>query len=512
MKVFALVLTALLAPAISMIAPGADRVALVIGNSAYQHGNPLKNPKADAEDLAAVLRRCGFALIGGGAHTDLGHEAMEAQVSEFRRAAADAKVALFFFAGHGLEVGGSNYLIPTDAEVEEEFQVKHRTLALDEVLGAMAGGDKLKIVILDCCRNNPLGRGWGRGAGAGLGAPKGTPNGTVLLFAAAPGRVAVDGRGRNSPFTTELKKALLEPGVEIEKVFKQVGAGVFRSTGKQRPWMNSSFYGEFVFVPGGAGRSAPALPATPRTASKGDPFVNGLGMKFVPVPITGGPTDGKRVLFSVWETRVKDYAAYATANPGVDMAWKDCSYKGHKQGGGHPVVNVRWEDAVAFCAWLTRRERAAGRIGAGHRYRLPSDHEWSCAAGIGVRESALASPKAKDKKIVGYPWGMAWPPPAGAGNFFATKIEGYTDSHAFTAPVGSYRTNGYGMYDVSGNAWEWCEDWYDPSAPTRRVLRGGSWRSNAESILRFSLRRLGAPSHRHDYFGFRCVLEVGAGS
>ena len=300
-------------------------MALVIGNSAYEHGNPLKNPKADAEDLAAVLGKCGFSLIGGGAHTDLGHEAMEAQVSRFRTAAADAKVALFFFAGHGLEVGGSNYLIPTDAEVEEEFQVKHRMLALDEVLGAMAGDDKLKVVILDCCRNNPLGRGWGRGAGAGLSAPKGTPNGTVLLFAAAPGRVVADGRGRNSPFTTELKTALLKPGVEIEKVFKQVGAGVFRNTGKQRPWMNSSCYGEFVFVPARVRRPEKI---TPQMASVERPFENGLGMRCVPVPIGDGPSKGKNVLFSVWETRVRDYAAYAAAKRGVEWSGVEWTWSG----------------------------------------------------------------------------------------------------------------------------------------------------------------------------------------
>lgn len=236
---------------------GAERVALVVGNGAYKHGNPLKNPLADATDVADTLGRIGFELVGGRVQTDLGHEEMEGMLAKFKEESEDAKVVLFFFAGHGMEVGGTNYLVPVDAEVQEEFQVKHRTLPLDEVLAAIAGDDRLKIVILDCCRNNPLGRGWNRNGAAGLGTPASIPDGTVLLFSAAPGQVAADGVGRNSPFTHELKTALLSPGAEIEQVFKQVGAAVNKKTGKQRPWMNSSFYGSFSFVSEGENLAVP---------------------------------------------------------------------------------------------------------------------------------------------------------------------------------------------------------------------------------------------------------------
>lgn len=193
---------------LSAPAAGAERVALVIGNAAYRHGNPLANPAEDARDIASSLKRCGFMVLGGKAQEDLSHEAMSKRIDEFRGALAEAEVALFYFSGHGMEMNGTNYLVPVDAEIEEEYQVKHRTVALDEILGAMSGDDRLKIVILDCCRDNPLGRAWRKSLSSGLAAPQSTPGGTILFFAAAPGSTASDGRGSNSPFTRALKTEL----------------------------------------------------------------------------------------------------------------------------------------------------------------------------------------------------------------------------------------------------------------------------------------------------------------
>ncbi len=513
----------------------AERVALVIGNGAYQHGNPLKNPTADARDVAASLKQCGFELVGGAARTDLSHEDMSGALTAFRKASANAKVTLFFFAGHGLELGGENYLVPVDAEIEAEHLVKHRTVSLDEVMGTMAEKDRLKIVILDCCRDNPLGRGWGRNLTAGLSAPRSTPRGTILLFSAAPGQVAKDGKGHNSPFSGVLKTELLKPGLEIEKVFKNVGTEVWQSTGSQEPWMNSSFYGNFAFLPGtntntnlSDGESAmvptlspapaPAASAsktdTPRQATSDKPFENGLGMKFVPVL---DYTDGSRVLFSIWETRLKDYAAYAAKNPGIDMKWNDQAQK--CPGPDHPVIYVNWDDAKAFSAWLTKTERAAGQIGPEDEYRLPTDLEWSYAVGIGEREMADASPERKDGRIGGvYPWGTAWPPTEGAGNFSGQessnsyKIAGYRDLYPYTAPVGSYEPNERGIFDLGGNVYEWCEDWYESVEKKRRVLRGGSWGNSSEEGLRSSFRNRYAPDFRYDTYGFRVALVIKSGN
>jgi hypothetical protein len=261
-------------------------------------------------------------------------------------------------------------------------------------------------------------------------------------------------------------------------------------------------------------KPAPAT-LTARPPGPDSPFTNSLGMRFVPVP-------GTDVLFSVWPTRVQDYAAFAAANPGTDDSWKDPEYQDEQVTPGpmHPVVNVSWEDAKRFCDWLTRTERAAGRLIAGQAYRLPTNVEWSWAVGIGDREGG-GTPKDKDRKLAGvYPWGTQWPPPAGAGNFADetakekfpdwTIIAGYRDGFATTSPVGRFAANRHGLHDLSGNVWEWCEDWYDGERKNR-VLRGGSWSHSAPLHLLASYRVSGVPGARIDYWGFRCVV-VGVGA
>ena len=241
-------------------------------------------------------------------------------------------------------------------------------------------------------------------------------------------------------------------------------------------------------------------------------YENSLGMKFVLVP-------GAEVLFSVWDTRVKDYKAFAQANSGVDGSWQNPEYRGQKVTPTEdcPVVNVSWEDAKAFCAWLTRKEQAEGKISASQSYRLPADWEWSVA--VGLNESRSGAPKDKSGQVPGrYPWGT-WPPPRGAGNYAdATAkrafsdlpvIEGYEDGYATTSPVGSFETNRYGLYDMGGNVWQWCEDWYD-TAQNSRVLRGASWNLSFPAYLLSSYRRGTSPGIRDDDLGFRCVLVVGS--
>jgi len=227
-------------------------------------------------------------------------------------------------------------------------------------------------------------------------------------------------------------------------------------------------------------------------------FTNTLGMVFKPVP-------GTKVQFCIWETRVKDYAAYAAANAGVDGFWKK-PFREFKQTDTHPVVHVSWEDANAFCAWLTRKERAAGKITANQSYRLPTDAEWSVAVGLG-RESGN-TPEAKDGGVKGvYPWGKAWPPPKGAGNYDKSlKV----DKFDYTAPVGSFAANAQGLHDLAGNVWEWCEDKWNPTS-SHRVLRGASWGDYGPGYVLSSGRGRSAPGRRSDGIGFRCVLADGSG-
>jgi len=246
----------------------------------------------------------------------------------------------------------------------------------------------------------------------------------------------------------------------------------------------------------------------PLPASKEQPFENSLGMKFVPVP-------GTDVLFCIHETRWRDYEAYAREVEGVAPFWRNQTHDGfviEDRPEEHPVVNVSWEDAQAFCAWLSKKE--------GRSYRLPTDREWSVAVGLGRLERPRPSdtPESLSGKVANeYPWGREWPPPEGAGNYKdeARKahaqrnetgfLDGYDDGFSTTAPVMSFEANEFGIYDLGGNVWEWVEDSLGPSNE-RRILRGGCWYDYVRGNLLSSRRHDGPPGHRGGGRGFRVVL------
>jgi formylglycine-generating enzyme required for sulfatase activity len=228
-------------------------------------------------------------------------------------------------------------------------------------------------------------------------------------------------------------------------------------------------------------------------------FTNTLGMKFVSVP-------GTEVSFCIWETRVKDYAEYAAANAGVNDWWKKPFGDKFKQADTHPVAKVNWEDANAFCEWLTKKELAEGKIKAGQKYRLPTDAEWSVAVGLGQEKGNTPEEKNKGNKDV-YPWGKEWPPPKGAGNYGGSLN---VDNYEYTSPVGSFAANKLGLHDMGGNVWEWCEDKYRPTSADR-VLRGASWYIDYPYGLLSSGRGYFAAVYRTYDFGFRCVLVGGSG-
>jgi len=225
-------------------------------------------------------------------------------------------------------------------------------------------------------------------------------------------------------------------------------------------------------------------------------FTNTLGMKFVPVPEA-------KVQFCIWETRMKDYAVYATANIGVNEDWKGASSWESRRKINHPVTRVSWEDAVAFCKWLTEKELAEGIIEMGQKYRLPTDAEWSAAVGLGQEKGKTPAEKSKNTEG-GYPWGKEWPPYAKAGNYdLGSKIDRFKN----TAPVGSFAANKFGLHDMGGNAWEWCEDSYFGPGGLNRVLRGACWNTGEQFELLSSYRVGLSHDLRYGAFiGFRCVL------
>lgn len=520
-------------------ADAATKKALVIGNNEYEHARALSNPANDAEDMTSLLSGLGFDVTF---RIDANLKTMRRALREFIDELPDESdpdsVALIYFAGHGVQIKGENFLIPVDAEMARDYEVPDETLSMNLIMeGLETAGAGLNLLILDCCRNDPFARSW-RGsrsaATSGLAMPGGAPQGMFLAFSTSPNDVADDGQGDNSPYTAALLKHLPVPGRPFEEVFKAVGGEVARLTdGEQEPWFNSKFYGSFSFVEEGSLSSGRV--ATPREATRDRPWENSLGIKFIPVPGCPG------VLMATTETRVRDYRSFAedtnfdasggahvfstVEKPGGGLTTKwvhrsEASWEspGFRQSDLHPVVCVNWDDAKAFADWLSEKE--------GRQYRLPRDSDWSAAVG--------------SKR---FPWGNQWPPREKEGNFWDVEaienLEGdwtasviggsdYNDGAERTARVGSYPPNANGFFDLAGNVWEWIEEDYRPEmnssdilkesasfSETRdekgrpfKVLRGGAWDNFTELDFRSDLRDFDERDRRDDDYGFRVVLEL----
>ncbi len=241
-----------LAPAAAQNQNSGDRhVALVIGNFAYQHVPRLANPGNDATLIASNLHQIGFALVGGAVQENVDKATFDKLVQDFGRAIQGADVALFYYAGHGMQVDGKNWLVPVDANPTRPqdlaFQMEDADLVLQQMNGA---GTRLNLVILDACRNNPFTMLGSRAVQGGL-AQMQAPEGTMISFATQPGNVAQDGSGADGPYATALAASIRQPGLDIFHVFNRVGLTVKRATdGAQQPWVSSSpIDGEFYFTP-----------------------------------------------------------------------------------------------------------------------------------------------------------------------------------------------------------------------------------------------------------------------
>jgi formylglycine-generating enzyme required for sulfatase activity/serine/threonine protein kinase len=256
----------------------------------------------------------------------------------------------------------------------------------------------------------------------------------------------------------------------------------------------------------------------------GQSWTNTIGMKFVPVG---------DLLVAIWDTRVRDFAQFARetgyqptgpmesiSNGEQGQHGKTWDDPGFTQTDDQPVVGVSWKDAMEFCSWLTQKEQSTGLLQEGQYYRLPTDIEWSQAAGLD-REDGETPEERSTKGPEVFPWGKAWPPPAGAGNYAGAEmkgadwpqnwrwIQGYSDPFTRTSPVGSFKPNAFGIYDVSGDVWQWCMDKFSRNGDTR-VLRGGSWANADPGLLRLTRRIDDIVDSRTDCYGFRCVLQTPA--
>jgi hypothetical protein len=249
------------------------RVAFVVGNGAYKNVAPLPNPPIDARAMASVLRNVGFDVVEG---TNLSRDSMTQKLLEFGKKAQDADVALFFYAGHGIAINGTNYLLPVDADIKSEMDVKlGSAINIDVTLDQTMSDAKVKLVLLDACRDNPFAAKIRSAATSrsvnvqsGLAEMK-SSEGTLIAFATGPGQTALDGQeGTNSPFTRALVANIAKPGVEIQQAMTQVRAQVNEETNKgQLPWGHTNLIGPVLSQSSGGAGGGPACPGTEHAGS-----------------------------------------------------------------------------------------------------------------------------------------------------------------------------------------------------------------------------------------------------
>ncbi len=531
----ALIALALLAALHSTPSLAAKRVALVVGNSGYERIPALKNPKNDAALMARALQDVGFEVIHV---SDVELRGLGRAVKKFGRALAAAgprAVGLFYYAGHGVQSRGENYLIPLRAEVDREVDLGVEAMSASQILSQMeAAGNALNLIILDACRNNPYEQGF-RSISRGLTRVN-APRGSLMAFAAAPGQVAADGDGANSPYTKALVKAMKVPGLPVEQTFKRVLIEVEDTTGRaQTPWVESSLRGDFFFVPPGAQppkseETETAVLKLPKKKMPPPAPDYGVGEVFrdcpncpemVVVPAgtytNGSPRSEKGRTFAEdqlqvtipkpfavgkFEVTVAEFGAFVKAT-GHRMG-NDCTVLGRrarsvgkprnwrktgfKQTGDHPVVCLIWNDAKAYVRWLSKK--------TGERYRLLTSDEWEFAA-----RAETEGPFYHGQYIT-----------TDQANFDGAFRYNGSRKGKFrrgTIPVGSFPPNKYGLHDMHGNAGEMVEGCIHPGHcdPNAHIQRGGSWSSKPMFVR--SAWELRVLSHfRTSNSGFRVARDL----
>jgi formylglycine-generating enzyme required for sulfatase activity len=604
----------------SAMALNNQRAALIIGNATYKT-SPLANPANDANDMATLLKKLGFNVTK---LTNAGRRDMEEAINALGRRLKKGGTGLFYFAGHGVQVEGINYLIPIGARIETEGDVKFEAVNANRVLSKMQdAGNPLNMVFLDACRNNPFARMF-RSAQQGL-APMDAPKGSLVAFATAPGDTAADGRGRNGVFTKHLLRHIPQAGLEVGPMMRQVRAGVQADTDeKQTPFEVSSLTGSFYFNTASGAPSTPTLPPPSVTLPPQPPGATTSGIgdyeavfekrqaamdkwtawqnamasefdkaealcqkpllwpkekadiwgRFLATYGDGNPySDRDEVLRERAKNEQNKWASqkgqmlamgsrpktmdnkslskslginFVYIEPGTfKMGSPSGWFSGEKYrnddetqhsvtltrgyhlqttevtqsqwkavmgsnpsrstncGDDCPVEQVSWNDVQDFIKKLNQKE-------GGDRYRLPTEAEWEYAARAGTTTV--------------YSWGneadcdkMMYENDVGSNE---NKCVSYHRNRGLTpdstAPVKSFSPNAWGLYDMHGNVWEWCQDWKgaypsgavtDPTGPsggTGRVRRGGSWDDDARDC-RSADRSSNDPGYRGNYLGFRLL-------
>jgi formylglycine-generating enzyme required for sulfatase activity len=529
------------------------RVALVIGNANYPDAStPLSATIKDVRTISEELRRSDFDVE---LKENLGKEEMQRAIEAFAGKIRNGAAALFYFSGYGLQAGRQTYLIPINAQIWSEADLRKDGFSVDGLLNEMnRRGAKVKIIIIDAARRNPFERRF-RAAAAGLGAID-APEGTLAMYSAAPGKLIDEGSGANSIFVSELTKELRVPNLTAEEVFNRARIGVSRaSNNEQVPWVASSLIEEFYFTGSRGQASAPSpepvRPSRPSARTTPEPLPPPVvtaptpprpapppPVAMAPPPVASPPPAassqpvssetkpgeafrdcqgcGEMVVVPAGSFDMGSNTEYESPPHRVTLSkpfaigryevtfdeWDRCvEEKGCKSQpddrqwgrGDRPVMNVSWIDAKAFTTWLSQK--------TGQTYRLPSEAEWEYAARAGTNTP--------------FWWGRD------VGSRQANCRECGTGTSAQTSPVGSYKPNSFGLYDTAGNVAEWVEDCWNDSyrnAPkdgsawtagqcALRVLRGGSYDSQAKTV-RSTARFRYDTDVRYSSNGFRVVREL----
>ncbi|WP_461256864.1 SUMF1/EgtB/PvdO family nonheme iron enzyme [Treponema sp. R80B11-R83G3] len=481
-----------------------QKYALVIGNGAYTNITKLNNPVNDANDMATALQGLGFTV----------EKVLNGNLSQMENGIVNLKKRLkgsknsygfFFYAGHGVQSNGENYLIPVDANIQSESFLRRQSISVQEMLDELNNaGNDLNVVVLDACRDNPF--AWKRSGSRGLQVVGNQPADSIIVYATSAGSTASDGTGRNGLFTGHLLERLKTPGIEVAEVFRLTMGDVVRtSNSQQRPAVYNQFAGQAYL--GSKPQVATTTVTTQTTQSTITQQSASISANMVRIQggtfTMGSPTNepgrsSNEVQHQVtvssfymgrYEVTQKEYKEIMETNPS--------DFKGDNL----PVENVSWYDAVEYCnkrsqkegltpAYTRNGDNVTWNRGA-NGYRLPTEAEWEYACRAGTTTAYNTGAIINDN--------TGW---------YSTN-SGYK-----THPVGEKPANTWGLYDMHGNVWDWCWDWYgnyssgsqtDPmgaSSGTVRVVRGGSEGDNG-AMVRSAFRFTESPYNRRG--GFRLV-------
>jgi len=510
-----------------------QKYALVIGNGAYTGISKLNNPVNDANDMTAALRGLGFTVntvLNGSL------EQMENAVRNLQRqlGASSNSYGFFFYAGHGVQVGGENYLIPVDSNIQSEAQLRLRAVSLRDVMESLSNaGNELNMVVLDACRDNPF--SWNRSGARGLTVVTGAPSGSIVMYATSANSVAEDGNGRNGLFTGCLLDNLKTSGLSVYEIFDRTMGDVIKATGgRQNPELslrfsgaNSAYLGSRPVQPAPQPTPQPSpsqtvqptsVPVTPPMRVSAPEMVLISGGTFQ----MGSPSNEADRKDNEKQHQVTVGSFYMGKYEVTQKEYQEVMGMNNSyfNGDNLPVENVNWYQAVNYCNRLSQRDGLTPAYTVNgtdvtwnqnaNGYRLPTEAEWEYACRAGTTT------------------------PFNTGNNITTNQANFKSLK--TTEVGSFAPNPWGLYDMHGNVWEWCWDIYDVyvtksrediafgysmylvggsrdggaqadpkgvSSGSGRVVRGGSWYNTAQD-LRSAYRFYYTPSSlNYGIVGFR---------